>query len=148
MTKVELKIEKLASFEGLALPKYQTDYSSGFDLVSVEDKILASGQRELVATGLKMQIPVGFEGQVRPRSGLALKYGIIIPNSPGTIDADYRGEVKVIIWNSGKDDFVIKRGDRIAQLVLVPVTKAEFLVVSSVDETARGEGGFGSTGKQ
>jgi len=144
---VKLNIEKLQHFEGLDLPKYQTEFASGFDLVSAEDKVLRAGQRDLVATGLKMEIPVGYEGQVRPRSGLAYKYGIMIPNSPGTIDADYRGEVKVIIWNSGNEEFVIKRGDRIAQFVLAPVVQAAFNVVVNVDETKRGEGGFGSTGK-
>ncbi|MDD4527465.1 MAG: dUTP diphosphatase [Candidatus Margulisbacteria bacterium] len=147
LKQVKLKIEKLEHFNGLDLPKYQTEHASGFDLVSAEDKVLKAGQRALVATGLKMEIPIGYEGQVRPRSGLAYKYGIIIPNSPGTIDADYRGEVKVIIWNSGTEDFIIKKGDRIAQFVLAPVVQADFDVVVSVDETVRGEGGFGSTGK-
>ena len=147
MKSIILKIEKLPHFEGLALPKYQTEHASGFDIISAEAKIIKSGQRDLVSTGLKMEIPVGYEGQVRPRSGLAFKYGIMIPNSPGTIDADYRGEVKIIIYNSGNDDFVINRGDRIAQFVLAPVVKAEFNIVLSLEETVRGEGGFGSTGK-
>lgn len=147
MKNIILNIEKLEHFEGLDLPKYQTEHASGFDLLSAEAKVIKSGQRDIVATGLKMEIPIGYEGQVRPRSGLAYKYGIMIPNSPGTIDADYRGEVKVIIYNSGEEDFVINRGDRIAQFVLTPVVKAEFNVALSVDETARGEGGFGSTGK-
>ncbi len=145
--KINLKVEKLSHFEGLTLPEYQTEHASGFDLVAAEDKLLLAGQRDLVATGLKMEIPVGYEGQVRPRSGLAYKYGIMVPNSPGTIDADYRGEVKVILWNTGAEDFEIKKGERIAQFVLVPVVQAKFEVVMSVDETARGDGGFGSTGK-
>ncbi|MEI7942315.1 MAG: dUTP diphosphatase [Candidatus Riflemargulisbacteria bacterium] len=147
MQNIFLNIEKLEHFKGLDLPKYQTANASGFDLLSAEAKVIKSGHRDTVATGLKMEIPIGYEGQVRPRSGLAYKYGIMIPNSPGTIDADYRGEIKVIIYNSGEEDFVINRGDRIAQFVLAPVVKAEFNVVLCVDETLRGEGGFGSTGK-
>ena len=116
------------------------------DVVSAEDLTLAPGARHAVATGLSVAIPPGYEIQVRPRSGLALKYGISVPNAPGTIDSDYRGELKVILINHGSDAFEIRRGDRIAQLVLAPVTQASWLVVEELDETARGEGGFGSTG--
>ena len=107
---------------------------------------IAPGARHAVATGLAMAIPAGFEIQVRPRSGLALKHGISVPNAPGTIDSDYRGELKVILINHGADPFAIARGDRVAQLVLAPVTRATWLVADELDETARGEGGFGSTG--
>jgi dUTP pyrophosphatase len=116
------------------------------DVVSAEDVTIAPGARHAVATGLALAIPPGFEIQVRPRSGLALKHGISVPNTPGTIDSDYRGEVKVILINLGADDFEVRRGDRVAQLVLAPVTRAAWLAVEELDETARGEGGFGSTG--
>lgn len=116
------------------------------DVVSAENVVLAPGARHAVATGLAMAIPDGFEVQVRPRSGLALKHGISVPNTPGTIDSDYRGELKVILINHGAEPFEIRRGDRIAQLVLTPVTRARWIEVAELDETARGEGGFGSTG--
>jgi dUTP pyrophosphatase len=116
------------------------------DVLAAEDVTLAPGARHGVATGLAFAIPPGFEIQVRPRSGLALKHGISIPNSPGTIDSDYRGEVRVILINLGDAPFEVRRGDRIAQLVLAPVTRASWLPVDELDETARGEGGFGSTG--
>lgn len=116
------------------------------DVVSAEDVVLTPGGRHAVATGLAMAIPDGFEVQVRPRSGLALKHGISVPNTPGTIDSDYRGELKVILINHGADPFEIRRGDRVAQLVLAPVTRASWIEVEALDETARGEGGFGSTG--
>jgi dUTP pyrophosphatase len=107
--------------------------------------VLAPGERALVPTGLHVAVPAGYEGQVRPRSGLALRHGILLPNSPGTIDSDYRGEVQVILWNAGPEPFAIERGDRIAQLVVAPVTRVE-LEESALDETPRGAGGFGSTG--
>jgi dUTP pyrophosphatase len=116
------------------------------DVLSAEDVTLAPGARHAVATGLAVAIPHGFEIQVRPRSGLALKFGITVPNTPGTIDSDYRGELKVILINHGQDPFEIRRGDRVAQLVLAPVIRASWLKVDELDETLRGEGGFGSTG--
>jgi dUTP pyrophosphatase len=116
------------------------------DVVSAEDVTLKPGARHAVATGLAMAIPQGFEIQVRPRSGLAFKHGISVPNAPGTIDSDYRGELKVLLINHGADDFVIARGDRVAQLVLAPVVQAEWDVVAELDDTERGAGGFGSTG--
>ena len=116
------------------------------DVLAAEDVVLAPGARHAVATGLAMAIPHGFEIQVRPRSGLALKHGVTVPNTPGTIDSDYRGELKLIMINHGEADFEIRRGDRIAQLVLAPVTQASWLPVEELDETVRGEGGFGSTG--
>lgn len=143
---VPVPIKQLEHFEGLELPAYATDGAAGMDVLAAEDVTLAPGARHAVATGLAVAIPDGFEIQVRPRSGLALKHGISVPNTPGTIDSDYRGEVKVILINHGSEDFEIRRGDRIAQLVLAPVTRASWLPVEELDETQRGEGGFGSTG--
>jgi dUTP pyrophosphatase len=144
--RVPVRIRRLPNSEGLDLPAYATSGAAGMDVISAEDLTLAPGARHAVATGLAVAIPPGFEIQVRPRSGLALKHGISVPNSPGTIDSDYRGELKVILINHGSDPFAIRRGDRIAQLVLAPVTRASWLEVDELDETARGEGGFGSTG--
>ena len=143
---VAVRIRRLAHGEGLALPAYATPGAAGMDVLSAEDVTLASGARHAVATGLSVAIPEGYEIQVRPRSGLALKHGISVPNTPGTIDSDYRGELKVILINHGTEAFAIARGDRIAQLVLAPVTRAEWDEVAELDETARGAGGFGSTG--
>ena len=143
---VPVQVKRLPHGEGLELPGYATDGAAGMDVLSAEDLTLASGARHAVATGLALAIPVGFEVQVRPRSGLALKHGITVPNTPGTIDSDYRGELKVILINHGSEPFEVRRGDRIAQLVLAPVTRAAWQVVEELDETARGEGGFGSTG--
>ena len=143
---VPVQVKRLPHGEGLELPGYATDGAAGMDVVSAEALTLAPGARHAVATGLALAIPVGFEVQVRPRSGLALKHGITVPNTPGTIDSDYRGELKVILINHGSEPFEVRRGDRIAQLVLAPVTRAAWQVVEELDETARGEGGFGSTG--
>lgn len=143
---VPVRIKRLAHGADLDLPGYATAGAAGMDVVSAEDLTLAAGARHAVATGLAVAIPPGYEIQVRPRSGLALKHGISVPNSPGTIDSDYRGELKVILINHGSEAFEIRRGDRIAQLVLAPVTQARWLEVEELDETARGEGGFGSTG--
>ncbi len=147
MNKVPLKIQYLSNFKGEPL-KYQTSGASGFDVCAMLDEplTLKVGQRALIPTGVSFEIPINFEVQVRPRSGLALKKGVSIPNSPGTIDCDYRGEVKVIIINSGEEGFQINPLDRIAQLVLAPVVQAEFCVVDSLEETRRGVDGFGSTG--
>jgi dUTP pyrophosphatase len=143
-----LALERLAHGSDLPLPAYQTEGSAGLDLVAAvgEPMTLAPGERGLVPTGLKMAIPVGHEAQIRPRSGLALKHGLTIPNSPGTIDSDYRGEVKVILQNGGQEPFVIERGMRVAQMVIAPVTRVALTVVERVDDTVRGEGGFGHTG--
>jgi dUTP pyrophosphatase len=130
----------------LDLPAYATEGAAGMDVLAAEDVTLAPGARHAVATGLAVAIPPGFEIQVRPRSGLALKHGISVPNTPGTIDSDYRGELKIILINHGADPFDIRRGDRVAQLVLAPVTRAGWLEVDHLDDTARGAGGFGSTG--
>ena len=143
---VPIPIKVLPHGEGLPLPLYATDGAAGMDVVSAEDVTLAAGERHAVATGLAMAIPHGYEIQVRPRSGLALKHGISVPNAPGTIDSDYRGELKVILINHGTEPFEIRRGDRVAQLVLAPVTRASWLPVDQLDETERGAGGFGSTG--
>ncbi|GGC24048.1 deoxyuridine 5'-triphosphate nucleotidohydrolase [Novosphingobium marinum] len=143
---VPVPVKRLAHFEGLELPAYATDGAAGMDVLAAESLTLSPGARHAVATGLAMAIPSGFEIQVRPRSGLALRHGVTVPNTPGTIDSDYRGELKVIVINHGDDAFEIRRGDRIAQLVLAPVTRAGWLPVEELDETSRGEGGFGSTG--
>jgi dUTP pyrophosphatase len=147
-SKVNLKVQTLPHFKG-DLPAYATDGASGFDVrARLENPmILKPGERALIPTGLAFAIPANYEIQARPRSGLAIKHGISLVNSPGTIDADYRGEVKIIIINQGNEPFEIKDQERIAQLVLCPVVKANFQMVSSLDETTRGAGGFGSTGK-
>ena len=128
------------------VPKYETNGSAGVDLSSNEDCILLPNETKAVSTGLFLEIPEGYEAQIRPRSGLALKHSITILNSPGTIDSDYRGEIKVIITNLGKESFEIKKGFRIAQMVFAPVVKADFEVVSNLNNTERGKGGFGHTG--
>ena len=144
-------IIRLPHGEGLPLPAYETAHAAGMDLrAAVPDDApltLRPGSRFPVPTGLAFALPPGFEGQVRPRSGLAFKHGITCLNSPGTVDADYRGEVKVILINLGEEDFVIRRGERIAQLVIAPVVQAAWSEVDSLDETGRGAGGFGSTGR-
>lgn len=143
---VPVMVKRLPGNNDLPLPAYATSGAAGMDVVAAEDVDLAPGARHAVATGLAMAIPEGFEIQVRPRSGLALKHGVTVPNTPGTIDSDYRGELKVIMINLGAETFSVRRGDRVAQLVLAPVTRASWLEVDTLDETARGEGGFGSTG--
>jgi len=129
------------------IPKYQTEEAAGFDIHSVDEKTIKAGERDIVKTGLAVALPKGYELQMRPRSGLALKNGITLPNSPGTIDSDYRGELMVILLNTSKEDFVIKKGDRIAQAVIKEILQADFSVVEELDSTERGSGGFGSTGK-
>lgn len=129
------------------LPEYETKHAAGLDLRSTVDAEIHSGGRFLVPTGLRMAIPVGFEGQIRPRSGLALHHNVTVLNTPGTIDADFRGEVKVLLINHGPNAFVIRKGDRVAQMVFTPVIRVQWEQVDSLDETERGAGGFGSTGK-
>lgn len=143
-----LEIKVLPHGEGLPLPRYETPGSAGMDLRAAvsEPLVLRSLERAAVPTGLAIAVPAGFEGQVRPRSGLALRRGLGMPNSPGTIDADYRGELKVLVINLGREDIVIERGMRIAQLLICPVVQARVQAVSALDETERGAGGFGSTG--
>jgi dUTP pyrophosphatase len=151
MSKVIIQVATLPHFEGLQLPAYETALSAGMDLRAAvpedEPMIVAPGQRVLAPTGLTIALPAGYEAQVRPRSGLALKHGITCLNTPGTIDADYRGEVKVILINLGQAPFVIRRGERIAQMVIAPVTQGVWAVVDALPDSARGAGGFGSTGR-
>lgn len=142
-----IAIRRLPHGAGLPLPAYATAGAAGMDVVAAEDVTLAPGARHAVATGFAMAIPDGYEVQVRPRSGLALKHGITCLNSPGTIDSDYRGEVKVILANLGSEPFAVVRGERIAQLVPAPVLRATLAEVASLDDTPCGAGGFGSTGR-
>ena len=146
-TEIAIRLKRLPHGEALPLPAYATTHAAGMDVVAAEDVTLPPGGRHAVATGFAIAIPEGYEVQVRPRSGLALKHGVTCLNTPGTIDADYRGEVKVILANLGAEDFHVRRGERIAQLVPAPVQAAHFVEVDELDETARGEGGFGSTGR-
>jgi len=142
---VGVQVKRLPHGAGLPLPAYATSGAAGMDVVSAEDAVIAPGARHAVATGMAVAIPAGYEIQVRPRSGLALKHGITVPNTPGTIDSDYRGELKVILINLGTEPFAIARGDRVAQLVLAPVVQAAWEEVSELYATTRGAGGFGST---
>ncbi len=150
---VTVVVQIMPEAQGLPLPRYATEQSAGMDLpAALADQerptiILEPGQRALVSTGLRIALPPGFEAQVRPRSGLAVKHGVTVINSPGTVDADYRGTIKVGLINLGGEPFVIKHGDRIAQLIIAPVSRAEFRVVTELPESARGTGGFGSTGQ-
>jgi len=144
---IEIRLRRLPHGEGLPLPAYATAHAAGMDVVAAETLTLEPGRRHAVATGFAIAIPDGYEVQVRPRSGLALKHGITCLNTPGTIDSDYRGEVKVILANLGAEPFEVKRGERIAQLVPAPVLRARFAEVAALEDTARGEGGFGSTGR-
>ncbi len=147
--KVEIKIQREAGCEDLPLPKAASKYASGIDLYAAASQgviEIRPGERELISTGIKISIPVGYEAQVRPRSGLAIQYGITVLNSPGTIDADYRGVIKVILINLGKEIFRVNRGDRIAQLVIQRVSSPDLQEVKNLDSTVRGDGGFGHTG--
>lgn len=147
MTEVRIELMRVGAVD-VPLPAYQSKDAVGLDLHAAiaEPRAMAPLSRLLVPTGIAMAIPQGFEGQVRPRSGLALRHGVTVLNSPGTIDPDYRGEVKVLLVNLGSEPFVIQPGDRIAQLVIAPVARAELLLVRALDETERGAGGYGSTG--
>ena len=144
--RIEVRVKRLNHGAGLPLPEYTTAGAAGMDICAAESLNLRVGKRHAVATGFAFAIPDGYEIQVRPRSGLALKQGITCLNTPGTIDSDYRGEVKVILANLGEDDFMITKGDRIAQIVVAPVTRGVMVEVATLDDTARGAGGFGSTG--
>jgi dUTP pyrophosphatase len=144
--KVDIRVKRLDHGAGLPMPVYATSGAAGMDVCAAESLTLRAGKRHAVATGFAFAIPDGYEVQVRPRSGLALKHGITCLNTPGTIDSDYRGEVKVILANLGDEDFVINTGDRIAQIVVAPVTKGIMIEVDALDDTERGTGGFGSTG--
>lgn len=150
MDSIKIKIKRISDeFSEIPLPSYATEGSSGMDIRAAlkEPETLKPGEVKLIPTNLSVEIPIGYEIQVRPRSGLAAKYGIGVLNSPGTIDSDYRGEVKIILFNFGKDPFEIKSGERIAQIILSKVYKAEIEESSNLNETKRGEGGFGHTGK-
>jgi dUTP pyrophosphatase len=144
--KVDIRVRRLEHGAGLPMPAYATSGAAGMDICAAESLTLRAGKRHAVATGFAFAIPDGYEVQVRPRSGLALKHGITCLNTPGTIDSDYRGEVKVILANLGDEDFMINTGDRIAQIVVAPVTQGMMLEVDALDDTERGTGGFGSTG--
>jgi len=144
---IEIELKRLPHGDGLPIPTPATEHAAGLDIVAAEDVTLAPGQRHAVATGFAIAIPEGYEVQVRPRSGLALKHGITCLNTPGTIDSDYRGEVKVILANLGSEPFQVRRGERIAQLVPAPVLQSDFREVAELSGTSRGAGGFGSTGR-
>ena len=147
---MKIEIKQLNNFGDLQMPTYETELAAGVDLraaIGDDSKVvLQPGQRALIATGLAMALPPGYEAQIRPRSGLAYKHGISVVNTPGTIDADYRGEVKILLINHGAEAFSVNRGDRIAQMIIAPVTQAVFNVVDELSETQRGAGGYGSTG--
>jgi dUTP pyrophosphatase len=144
---IAIALKRLPNGEGLPLPSYATAHAAGLDVVAAESLTLAAGARHAVATGFAVAIPEGYEIQIRPRSGLAFRHGISVLNTPGTIDSDFRGEVKVILANFGSEPFEVVRGERIAQLVPAPVQRARFEEVDELDATARGGGGFGSTGR-
>ncbi|WP_257167686.1 dUTP diphosphatase [Bradyrhizobium sp. SRS-191] len=148
---IAIDVQILPHGEGLPLPAYQTAHAAGMDLLAAVPAdaplMLAPGSHAMVPTGLSIALPDGYEAQVRPRSGLAARHGVTVLNSPGTVDADYRGEVCVLLINHGKEPFAIKRGERIAQMVVASVARAELSIVASLSETARGSGGFGSTGR-
>ncbi|MBA4311234.1 MAG: dUTP diphosphatase [Chlorobiaceae bacterium] len=149
-SKINIRIARLNSItKDILLPSYATSGSSGMDIYAAvgEDLVLKKGETVLVPTGFTIEVPPGYEAQVRPRSGLAIKNGVGVLNSPGTIDSDYRGEVKVILTNFGKEDFIVHRGDRIAQMVIAPVVQAVWVEVDMLEDTKRGAGGFGHTGK-
>lgn len=148
MAGVKIKITQLPHGIDLPLPRYESELAAGMDLRAAIDApvILAPGERQLIPAGIAIALPAGYEAQVRPRSGLALKHGITCLNSPGTVDADYRGEIRVILINLGQEPFTIARGERIAQMVIAPVTQGEWVEVERLDETQRGTGGFGSSG--
>jgi len=148
MTKIEIPLQRLANLNGLGLPEYATNLSAGTDLVAaIEAPVsLQPGARALIPTGLALAIPPGYEAQVRPRSGLALKHGVTVLNSPGTIDADYRGEIGIILINHGQEAFTVERGMRIAQLVIARVVTADWIAADDLPTSARAGGGFGSTG--
>ena len=147
---VTVRVKRLPHGEGLPLPSYQSKHAAGLDIVAgvpeAEPVELLPGERALIPTGLALELPPGYEAQVRPRSGLALKHGVTLLNSPGTIDSDYRGELMVIMINHGTEPFLVRRGDRVAQLVIAPVASVEIVAVEALGATVRGRGGFGSTG--
>ncbi|NLW60156.1 MAG: dUTP diphosphatase [Firmicutes bacterium] len=147
---IQIKIKKLTHAVDLPLPQYMTDGAAGMDLLAAveETVLLPAGEYTLIPTGIAIALPAGYEAQIRPRSGLAAKFGVTVLNAPGTIDQDYRGEIKVLLINHGRNGFPIKRGDRIAQLVVAPVVRSTWLPCAELDETGRGDGGFGHTGRR
>ena len=145
---VVVRFKREAGGENIELPNYQTAGAAGMDVRANEERVLRPGETILVATGFSMAVPTGYEAQMRPRSGLAIKHGITLLNTPGTIDADYRGEVKVILSNFGSEPFVVQRGDRVAQMIIAKVERAHVQEVDSLEETERGAGGFGHTGRE
>ncbi|MBR9699515.1 dUTP diphosphatase [Candidatus Woesearchaeota archaeon] len=140
---VELKIQRISD---VTLPSYAHEGDAGMDLYAAHDEILKPGEHKIIKTGIKIAVPVGYEAQVRPKSGLALKHGLSIVNTPGTVDSGYRGEVGVIVINHGKEDFLVKKNIKIAQMIINKIEQANLIEVKELDDTARGEGGFGSTG--
>jgi dUTP pyrophosphatase len=148
---IRVEIKQLPHAEGLALPAYQSSHAAGLDLLAAVPEqaplVLTPGRHAMIPTGLAIALPDGFEAQVRPRSGLAAKHGVTVLNSPGTVDADYRGEINVLLVNLGSEPFTIRRGERIAQMVVAPVTRVELVRAASLSSTERGSGGFGSTGR-
>lgn len=152
MSQINIKLQALPHFEGLEIPKYESIGAAGLDIraaINADQPItLKPGERMLIPSGLKMEIPLGYEVQVRPRSGLAFKHGITLVNAPGTIDSDYRGEVSTLLINLGQQNFIINRGERVAQWVVAPVVQTSFTMVDALSDTARGTGGYGSTGKK
>jgi len=148
MEQIRVAIARLNGSEDLPLPRYMTDHAAGMDLVAAvhEDLVLAPGDRALVPTGIAIALPEGYEAQIRPRSGLALNSGVTLVNAPGTIDADYRGEIRIILINHGSEPFVVRRGDRIAQMIVAPVCRIRWDVQATLSSTDRGSGGFGHTG--
>jgi dUTP pyrophosphatase len=150
-TLIKIAVRQLPHGEGLALPAYQTAHAAGLDLLAAVPAdaplVLAPGRYAMVPTGLTIALPEGYEAQVRPRSGLAAKHGVTVLNAPGTVDADYRGEIAVLLINHGPEPFTIRRGERIAQMVIAPVARADFVSVTELSSTNRGAGGFGSTGR-
>jgi dUTP pyrophosphatase len=150
-TPIKIDVHQLPHGRGLALPAYQTAHAAGLDLLAAVPAdtplVLQPGQHAMVPTGLTIALPEGYEAQVRPRSGLAAKHGVTVLNAPGTVDADYRGEIAVLLINHGLAPFIIRRGERIAQMVVAPVVRADFVAVAALSSTDRGSGGFGSTGR-
>ncbi|MBN1662631.1 MAG: dUTP diphosphatase [Deltaproteobacteria bacterium] len=144
---LKVQIQRLAGHDDLPLPKYMTEHAAGMDIFAAltEEIVILPGERRLIPSGIVMAIPEGYEGEVRPRSGLAVKHGVTLMNAPGTIDADYRGEIGIIMINHGKEPFIVRRGDRIAQILVRPVCKVTWDERSNLDMTARGAGGFGHT---
>lgn len=144
---IEIAVLQLPGCEDLPLPRYMTELSAGMDIFAAVDGevTIPPGRREVIPTGMAIALPAGYEAQIRPRSGLAMKHGITLVNSPGTIDADYRGEIKLLMINHGENPFVVRRGDRVAQMVINQVCRGQWLVKEKLDETSRGEGGFGHT---